>query len=144
MRSRGGSSDGCSSDLAAMHVEPEGFQLLRHERRGPFLLERGLGVAMQLAPPRGQVGVEVGDAVDDRHAVRSLGGSTMEGGGEGALGHARGAWTNSTTQPPVSAALRQMLSARPPRLLAKPAAVTKSKMTATSSVDLRVGKERSK
>src|SRR3546814_20727198 len=53
MRIRYWSSDVCSSDLA-----------------GPALLVGQLRVLVQLAPPGGHVGVEVGDTVDDRHWVR--------------------------------------------------------------------------
>ena len=47
--------------------QPKLSQLLGHERRRLVLLEAELRPLVQVAPPRGQLVLILGDAVDDRH-----------------------------------------------------------------------------
>ena len=55
-----------------VHLEPEHAQLAGDEGGGAALLERELGMRMQVAPPRGHVVVEGGDAIDDVHGMSGL------------------------------------------------------------------------
>src|SRR5690606_5221094 len=50
-----------------VHLEAELGELRRNDLRGPVLFERGLGMRVDIAPPRGHVGMKFGNAVDDRH-----------------------------------------------------------------------------
>ena len=60
-------ADDFGAGEAAMDRQAEPFELMRDEGGGVVLLERGLGICMDAAAPRHHVGVEIGDAVDDRH-----------------------------------------------------------------------------
>ena len=54
---------------ATVDLDAELFEALRHHIRGALLLEGGLGVRMNVAPPRGEVLVEIGDTIEDGHAA---------------------------------------------------------------------------
>src|SRR4051794_33185195 len=56
----------------AMHLDAEFGEALRHLLRCPMLLERGLGMGVDVAPPIREVAMEIGDAVDDGHGVLSF------------------------------------------------------------------------
>src|SRR3546814_17525749 len=74
MRISDWSSDVCSSDLAAMHLDAPFRQLGRHHVAGALLLEAEFGMGVQVAPPFGHLRRELGDAVDDRHEVLRVAG----------------------------------------------------------------------
>ena len=48
-------------------VAAEGLELLGHARGGAVHVEQQLRMGMDIAPPCGDFGVQVGDTVDDRH-----------------------------------------------------------------------------
>ena len=64
---------------AAMDLEAPGGQLLGDDGGGALLLEADLRMGVEVVPPRGHLGMDVGDFVEDRHR----GCSRMSAGGRG-------------------------------------------------------------
>ncbi len=52
---------------AAFDRDAERLQQVRDVRGGADLLERGFRMGMDIVPPRRHIGLEIGNAVDDRH-----------------------------------------------------------------------------
>jgi hypothetical protein len=52
-------------------VATEGLELLGHGSSRPLHVVKQFGMGMDIAPPGGDLVVQVGDAVDDRHFGRS-------------------------------------------------------------------------
>ncbi len=61
-------ADDAGAGEAAMDREAEPLELPGDEGGGVVLLEGGLGMGVDAPAPRRHVGVEIGDAVDDRHS----------------------------------------------------------------------------
>jgi hypothetical protein len=53
-----------------MDFEPEGREHPGDDLRRAVLLERGLRMGVDVAPPGGHLAVQLADAIDDRHAAR--------------------------------------------------------------------------
>ena len=51
----------------AMHRNAEGHEFFRHDGCGAFLLETQFRMGVDVAPPRGHIVVDRGNAVDDGH-----------------------------------------------------------------------------
>ena len=54
-------------------IDAEFAELVLHDAAGADLLQRQLGVLMQVMPPRRHLRLEIGDAIDDRHDTSSGG-----------------------------------------------------------------------
>src|ERR1700756_2005875 len=65
-------------------VAPEAFKLVGHGGRGPVHVVKELGRGMEVLPPSFDIGMQVGDAVDDGH----LGGSSIAAISRGSPGPA--------------------------------------------------------
>ena len=66
-------ADHAGARQAAMDVDAEFVQPQRHVIGCLVFLERGFGVPVDMAPPRGHFILVFGDAVDDRHGRVSAG-----------------------------------------------------------------------
>lgn len=62
-------ADDAGTGKAAMHLDAELGKPLRDEFGGPMLLERGLGMRMNIVPPRCEIGLEIRDPINDGHGV---------------------------------------------------------------------------
>ena len=62
-------ADDAGSGEAAMDLDAELLQPLRDEFRRPMLFEGGLRMGMNIVAPGDEIGVEIGDPVDDGHGV---------------------------------------------------------------------------
>ena len=71
---------------AAMDIDAELGQAVGDELRRPMLLEGGLGMGVNIAAPPRHLLVELGDAVDDRHAGWSPGRGALSSGRAGSGG----------------------------------------------------------
>ena len=60
-------ADDAGAGQPAMHLDAEFLEPRGDEFRGALLLEGGLGMGVDLVPPGGEVGMEIGNPVDDRH-----------------------------------------------------------------------------
>ena len=58
-------ADQAGAGDAAMHLDPPGGELLRHQFRGAVFLEAHFRMRVDVAARGGEVGLEVGDAVVD-------------------------------------------------------------------------------
>ncbi|MEI9982953.1 MAG: hypothetical protein WDN69_06910 [Aliidongia sp.] len=62
-------ADDAGRGQAAMHLDAELFQLGRDDAGRPVLLKAELRMRVQVAAPGGQIIVEIGDTVGDRHEL---------------------------------------------------------------------------
>ena len=67
VRRAGQRPDHAGAGDAALDVDAERVEQPRDDVGGAMLLEGGFRVGVQIAPPGRHVGLEIGDAVDDRH-----------------------------------------------------------------------------
>ena len=61
--------DAGSADAGRHFVAAKAFELLRDRRRGAMHVVQKFRMGMEVLPPRGDLGVQVGDAVHDWHGI---------------------------------------------------------------------------